>query len=81
MQNQFAAAGSYLAGVVLVHNPATASLLVFLSSAWPRWAILFQGLISLDMASHYMHMYAGHVQADETLEEDSPSGPGGAQED
>lgn len=36
----------------------TACLLVFLSSAWPRWAILFQGLISLDLASHYMHMYA-----------------------
>lgn len=36
----------------------TACLLVFLSSAWPRWAIIFQGLISLDMASHYMHMYA-----------------------
>lgn len=36
----------------------TACLLVFLSSAWPRWALLFQGLISLDLASHYMHMYA-----------------------
>lgn len=36
----------------------TACLLVFLSSAWPRWAIVFQGLICLDMASHYMHMYA-----------------------
>ncbi|KAK2818416.1 hypothetical protein FQN49_007923 [Arthroderma sp. PD_2] len=36
----------------------TACLLVFLSSAWPRWAILFQGLISLDLTSHYMHMYA-----------------------
>lgn len=36
----------------------TACLLVFLSSAWPRWAIFFQGLISLDLASHYMHMYA-----------------------
>ncbi|KAK2813756.1 hypothetical protein FQN50_000154 [Emmonsiellopsis sp. PD_5] len=36
----------------------TACLLVFLSSAWPRWAILFQVLISLDLASHYMHMYA-----------------------
>lgn len=36
----------------------TACLLVFLSSAWPRWAILFQGLISLDLASHYIHMYA-----------------------
>jgi len=36
----------------------TACLLVFLSSAWPRWALLFQGLISLDLASHYYHMYA-----------------------
>ncbi|PKX93749.1 CDP-diacylglycerol--inositol 3-phosphatidyltransferase [Aspergillus novofumigatus IBT 16806] len=36
----------------------TACLLVFLSSAWPRWSILFQSLISLDLASHYMHMYA-----------------------
>ncbi|KAI5283251.1 CDP-diacylglycerol-inositol 3-phosphatidyltransferase [Ascosphaera aggregata] len=36
----------------------TACLLVFLSSAWPRWAIVFQILISLDLASHYMHMYA-----------------------
>jgi hypothetical protein len=36
----------------------TACLLVFLSSAWPRWALLFQGLISLDLASHYMQMYA-----------------------
>lgn len=36
----------------------TACLLVFLASAFPRWSIIFQGLISLDMASHYMHMYA-----------------------
>lgn len=36
----------------------TSCLLVFLGSAWPRWAIVFQGLICLDLASHYMHMYA-----------------------
>lgn len=36
----------------------TSCLLVFLSSAFPRWAIFFQGLIALDFASHYMHMYA-----------------------
>lgn len=36
----------------------TSCLLVFLSSAWPRWSIVFQALISLDLASHYMHMYA-----------------------
>lgn len=35
----------------------TSCLLVFLSSAFPRWAIVFQGLISLDFASHYIHMY------------------------
>lgn len=37
---------------------STSCLLVFLSSAFPRWAIVFQGLIALDLASHYMHMYA-----------------------
>lgn len=36
----------------------TSCLLVFLASAFPRWAIIFQGLISLDLASHYIHMYA-----------------------
>lgn len=36
----------------------TSCLLVFLSSAWPRWSIVFQALISIDLASHYMHMYA-----------------------
>lgn len=36
----------------------TACLLVFLASAFPRWTIIFQGLISLDLASHYIHMYA-----------------------
>lgn len=36
----------------------TSCLIVFLSSAFPRWAIIFQGLIALDLASHYMHMYA-----------------------
>ncbi|KAL4811074.1 CDP-alcohol phosphatidyltransferase-domain-containing protein [Aspergillus unguis] len=36
----------------------TTCLLVFLASAFPRWSILFQGLISLDYSSHYVHMYA-----------------------
>jgi CDP-diacylglycerol--inositol 3-phosphatidyltransferase len=36
----------------------TTCLLVFLACAFPRWTIVFQGLISLDLASHYMHMYA-----------------------
>src|ERR1700722_1749041 len=53
----------------------TACLLVFLASAFPRWSIIFQGLISLDLASHYVHMYAtlpvggargSHKSVDET---------------
>ncbi|KAF2112715.1 CDP-alcohol phosphatidyltransferase-domain-containing protein [Lophiotrema nucula] len=36
----------------------TSCLLVFLASAFPRWSIMFQGLISLDLASHYIHMFA-----------------------
>jgi len=36
----------------------TSSLLVFLASAFPRYSIIFQGLISLDFASHFMHVYA-----------------------
>lgn len=36
----------------------TASLTCFLAVVYPQWCILFQILISLDLASHYMHMYA-----------------------
>ncbi|KAF3929565.1 hypothetical protein ABW19_dt0206266 [Dactylella cylindrospora] len=39
----------------------TSCLLMYLSAAYPehpRLKILFQGLLSLDLASHYMHMYA-----------------------
>ncbi|KAK4221472.1 CDP-diacylglycerol--inositol 3-phosphatidyltransferase [Podospora fimiseda] len=37
---------------------STSCLIVFLASAFPRFAIIFQLLISLDLASHYLHMYA-----------------------
>ncbi|GAB7359854.1 hypothetical protein MBLNU230_g7382t1 [Neophaeotheca triangularis] len=36
----------------------TTCLLVFLATAKPRWSMIFQILISLDFASHYLHMYA-----------------------
>jgi len=36
----------------------TTCLLVFLSTAKPAYSMIFQGLISLDLASHYIHMYA-----------------------
>lgn len=40
------------------HRCTTAGLLCFLSSAYPTYALLFQFLIALDFASHYIHMYA-----------------------
>jgi len=39
----------------------TACLLCFLSSAYPKFATLFQFLITLDFSSHYMHMYSSLV--------------------
>ncbi|KAK5116421.1 hypothetical protein LTR62_007968 [Meristemomyces frigidus] len=36
----------------------TTCLLVFLATAKPAYSMVFQGLISLDLASHYIHMYA-----------------------
>ncbi|BGP13546.1 phosphatidylinositol synthase 1 (CDP-alcohol phosphatidyltransferase1) [Rhodosporidiobolus nylandii] len=39
----------------------TSCLLCFLASAYPRLALLFQFLISLDFSSHYIHMYASIV--------------------
>ncbi|KAH3671586.1 hypothetical protein OGAPHI_000289 [Ogataea philodendri] len=37
---------------------STCSLIVFLTRLYPDWFILWQFLISLDLASHYLHMYA-----------------------
>lgn len=71
VHNQFAATVSYLAGVVLVHNPATARIDLLMALAGSAHT---QGSV-------HVHVVAGHVQADETLEEDGPSGPGGAQKD
>src|SRR3954464_78643 len=39
----------------------TTCLLVFLSAAWPRWMLVFQALISLDLASYYTYMYTSLV--------------------
>ncbi|KAI0050932.1 CDP-diacylglycerol-inositol 3-phosphatidyltransferase [Auriscalpium vulgare] len=39
----------------------TSGLLCYLSSVYPAWALVFQFLISLDFASHYMHMYSSLV--------------------
>lgn len=55
----------------------TSCLLVFLASAFPRWSIIFQGLISLDLASHYIHMYAtlsmgGVTRSHKTIEGERP---------
>lgn len=37
---------------------ATSSLIVYLSVLYPKFTIGWQLLVSLDLASHYMHMYA-----------------------
>lgn len=39
----------------------TSCLLCYLSSAYPNFAMVFQFLIALDFASHYMHMYSSLV--------------------
>lgn len=36
----------------------TSSLICYLCVAYPDYAVAFQLLVSLDLASHYMHMYA-----------------------
>ena len=36
----------------------TGCLLCFLSSAYPEYTFLFQILVSIDLASHYIHMYS-----------------------
>ncbi|KAI5965975.1 PIS1 [Candida pseudojiufengensis] len=37
---------------------ATSSLIVYLSVIYPKFTVVWQLLISLDLASHYIHMYA-----------------------
>ncbi|KAB8271010.1 phosphatidylinositol synthase [Aspergillus minisclerotigenes] len=55
----------------------TTCLLVFLASAFPRWSIIYQGLIGLDYSSHYIHMYAtlamgGSRQSHKNIDENRP---------
>ncbi|KAJ1909110.1 phosphatidylinositol synthase 1 (CDP-alcohol phosphatidyltransferase1), partial [Tieghemiomyces parasiticus] len=35
----------------------TICLLCYLAQVYPAWTLLFQFLISLDISSHYIHMY------------------------
>lgn len=43
---------------MVTDRSSTCSLIVFLGIVYPEWCILWQFLISLDLSSHYMHMYA-----------------------
>ncbi|WLF80660.1 phosphatidylinositol synthase 1 (CDP-alcohol phosphatidyltransferase1) [Lodderomyces elongisporus] len=36
---------------------ATSSLIVYLAIIYPRFTVIWQLLVSLDLASHYIHMY------------------------
>ncbi|CAO3594563.1 unnamed protein product [Absidia cylindrospora] len=46
----------------LFHKCTTTCLLCFLSLRNQDWTIVFQFLISLDFASHYMHMYSSMTE-------------------
>lgn len=37
---------------------ATSSLIVYIGVLYPQYTVMWQILVSLDLASHYMHMYA-----------------------
>ena len=37
---------------------ATSSLIVYLGVLYPQYTVFWQILVSLDLSSHYMHMYA-----------------------
>ncbi|CAG8505805.1 5928_t:CDS:2 [Ambispora leptoticha] len=43
---------------MVTDRSTTTCLLCYLSSIYPSWTIVFQLLISLDLSSHYMHMYS-----------------------
>lgn len=52
---------------------ATSSLIVYLGVLYPQYTVFWQILVSLDLSSHYMHMYAmlsagstSHKNVDET---------------
>ena len=48
-------------GVLTKFRCTTACLLCFLTAAYPQYALLFQGLVTLDFSSHYIHMYSSLV--------------------
>jgi len=43
---------------MVIDRCTTTCLLVYLAGTWESYALVFQGLISLDLASHYFQMYA-----------------------
>jgi len=43
---------------MVTDRSTTSCLLCFLATKYSSWTILFQLLISLDLSSHYMHMYS-----------------------
>src|SRR5271170_3513816 len=43
---------------MVIDRCTTACLLCYLCSAYPAYTVYFQAIISIDLASHYMHMYS-----------------------
>ncbi|RAL13874.1 CDP-alcohol phosphatidyltransferase family protein [Aspergillus homomorphus CBS 101889] len=62
---------------MIIDRCTTTCLLVFLATAFPRWSMVFQALISLDYSSHYIHMYAtlamgGQRQSHKDIDQSRP---------
>ena len=50
--------GGAVEGSAAAHRSvATTCLLFVLASLYPQYTIVFQGLVALDIISHWMHMY------------------------
>lgn len=43
---------------MVTDRSTTSGLMCFLCMAYPKYAVIFQILLALDISSHYMHMYA-----------------------
>ncbi|CCE63032.1 hypothetical protein TPHA_0D03985 [Tetrapisispora phaffii CBS 4417] len=48
---------------MITDRSTTSSLLCFLSILYPKYCIIFQILLSLDLSSHYIHMYSTLIDA------------------
>ncbi|XP_046840721.1 CDP-diacylglycerol--inositol 3-phosphatidyltransferase-like [Xenia sp. Carnegie-2017] len=51
---------------MLTDRCASACLILMLSNFYPTYRVVFQFLISLDISSHWLHMYSSLIKGDQT---------------